>query len=59
MITDKKTTEDLDSILKHWRNILIKNEFPTPATVSIIKSDIEQWKKRHVWIFRKDKKDKK
>lgn len=57
MITNKNAIKDLNDVLKHWRDLLIRNEFPIPAIISIINSDISQWKSRHNWIIRKDKKE--
>ena len=49
----KKIIDDLNFRMDHWRELILKNELPNPAVVSIIKSDITIFKASHRTFFKK------
>lgn len=51
--TKKKIIDELNFRMKHWRELILKNELPNPAVVSIIRSDITLFKASHRNFFKK------
>lgn len=49
----KKIIDDLNFRMDHWKELILKNELPNPAVVSIIRSDISIFKASHRTFFKK------
>lgn len=49
----KKMKDDLNSCLEHWKRLILENELPVPAVVSIMRSDLSQFKSLHRYFFKK------
>ena len=56
MIHSKKVLKNLEDVLAHWKELIIKDEFPVNAILSIIDSDLRQFIRKRKHAYKKENK---